>query len=1098
MNEVEMLSVIPATKNKNAELLTFNKAHELQHDGYCKIKANEFNQSVIIEQDGEKDRFAPISREFIRVKKSKYNFTAPQESVLQQLYQERFLTPLLSAAERTQNERLKEIAKLLIDNPIDTLNKDADDVDNAIKDAKLSCSVKSELKEIAKLLIDTPVDTLNKDADDVDNDIEDVKPGCSVKSELSPASGSTPPIDNDDRCSKLTTDSLPSEVLNESLIPSTEESHKRKQSSPSPDISNDNDTVAEPPNKILKENDFDDTIPIKKILYSSSFHLSDDKTPPGIDNKLHVYSSCDKKSWYEFMRDGDKDLYFCNGCQNNGKLIEAEIHLYEGEYFVTVDDVEHICKELTQPPNNETIEESVLGTISHECTENAKFEFRRKTGNDEDYPNLIIFDENDKEMCYLYDYEEKKKVFHCGSCQSMGNFVEAKISSSENVKNIIENGVHICSSVPYSTLVSTSEKVCEFSENDVDQRKGAVQDCQNVEISSNNPSVNNVTESSADIDSQKNNDYETVSEQMDDSEKENGDVSKEKIKSVTSPPKSPRMYNPREIFGPEIVIPKSKVASITTVPKTIITIEMPVLEPLDMQSSSSPSGENVPHSHIDAPPTSDPNPINKNISSPTFIYSPVNGYHPFNTRNSGYVPRTFIYTLPTYSPSINANNSRTSANVSSAVTASPAVNHMYYSNPQFQSSSINTAPRLATNSANRFMRPTFYGHQQFYSNHVGSNLAFSNAPSTSSQSNIPMGPGGGNNGVQTNLNFSSAIQVPPSATSFNNYLGESSDISDNSLTSDVSDTSIPSTSSRTNENPTIAASSLPSPILSNNNQNVATASTSSGMFCASNEIHVNGLLIKGDNFVLSPNQKGVPNMKLEVIMPSKQTYNYTFYVTQDAYHCDKCRQKGQKTSAKLCQLPSGEICVMLDEKKHICTMPYTNEILLYSGYEITKTDGGLPTLTVFDSINMDLGYEYQNVKSSTKFTCKNCERLNKKDVSARICVDEKDVQCIALNTVAHECKMLNFVRNGKIIKQGGYKKIKTSNGEEEIMIIYGQNQYRKFVLDPSTNDYYCLSCKNDGGKNTFIKIQKDKNDQEFLFACGFHWCKPFYGPHSSV
>uniref|UniRef100_A0A914YXQ4 Uncharacterized protein n=1 Tax=Panagrolaimus superbus TaxID=310955 RepID=A0A914YXQ4_9BILA len=911
MNEIEVLSVMPEAKMKHVELLTFNKIHELEYKGYCQVKANEFQQSLIIEQDGETDRLAPINREFIRFKnmlcilapnqkndiiiffkkeqackrihdfvtkkKSKYNCIASHVTV-EQLYKERFLTPLLTAVDRTQNMRLIEIAKVLNDE-------------------------------------DSPAETVNKYVCDIDDDMYDVKPFSVIKSEFLPLAENIPLVNSAGISSILTTGSLPNE--NSSLCQ--------------------NLSTEKPPLN-------------RKRSYPSSDANLDHIENAAIE-KLHVYTSSDKEFWYEFICNADNGLYFCDGCQKDGKLIEAEIHFHENEYFVTVDDVEHICKELTHPPND-----------PQAASEN-----------------------ND-------DFEKENE----------------DAATNKTFSDVQEQSILIAPIIePCDVISNPCETILNKSE-------------------------------------------------------------------FSSQPTSPRSYNPREIFAPDNVIPKDGTPAAAS--ETIATGVMPLLESISANSSST-VGANVPDSAIHVSTFSGNGidyrmPVNQNGSSPRFIHRPINESFPVNAPgNVDYVPRSVLSTLLMSSPSVYSNNPRPPVNAP----FSP-LNGDQMSNSPFPWMSSFVPPPLSTHSASRFMVPSFYAYQQLCPDRVGSNLASSSIQPRSSQSNSFLTSHSDNNRVQKNFNISPASmpadQIPHAMFACNNSMGAFSD--------------------RNNFSRSLNSNSVLISMLSK--QNVPSnpgIPTSSGSYKPTAD---------GENFLLSPNQKGVPNMKLEIKMTNNQSYIYTFYSAQDAYLCERCKNKGQKTSAKLCQIPSGEICVVLGEMKHICTMPYTNEILLYSCYEISKIDGGYCTLTIFDSVNMDLGYEYQCIsnKSTAKFVCKNCDKLKKKEVTARICVDHNDKQCIALNTDAHECKMQNFVHNGRIVKQPGYKKIKTSNGEEGILIFYDQVKYRRFIRDRSTNDYHCEACKNANGRNTIIKIRKDQNNQEFLFVCGLHWCKPLLGPASII
>uniref|UniRef100_A0AC35GR38 Uncharacterized protein n=2 Tax=Panagrolaimus sp. PS1159 TaxID=55785 RepID=A0AC35GR38_9BILA len=970
-NEVEIIASI----NKGTELITFDKAHELQYKGYCRVKATEFHQAVIISQDGEEDHLATIYRQFILVKnmlcilgpkktgdmilffadeerckkiydfvirkKAKYKCIPPQELVLQQLYKERFLNPLLDSVNVTQNERLKEIAQLI---------KDEDSLVNNVKSA--SC--------------------------DAENDIKDIKPIVDVKlKEISlPESGSTTSIDNNGRDLESTEESLPNENSSELQNSTTNGSRKR----PSPLSDDKNDNTEEPP--IKKEKD--DERPMRIIVYPSDFLLLDEKNPFGNEKKLHIYTSSEKHSWYEFLFDADKKKYLCDGCQRVGKIIEAECHLFDGEHYVTVDEVEHICEELCHPTNNDNVQE-----MDHAVQ-----------GND----NEVTADDNDKE--------------------SSLNVLDA-ITEPETSNNFVKNNISEVNEYKFE-LVNDSEK---GNQNIVtEETSAAVQKPitpADVIVEDNNAS---------------------------------DECNRNKTETSRNVPELPRRdFTPGEIFG------SNDYSCLQPV-----FVQQPVLYA---------TSTTLPTSYSDRPP------VTPMIKSNNMFYSHpvIQKVQPNITQQNSFTGsrhyvnwqfRPNLVMPPNFSQpniSFQPSNYQSSLHTGFSHSLSSAVHNQH--GPSM-SSFNNSFGRINTISRPSNSVLPFYSYIQ-------------NAPSNSTSAN--------SNGVFpshcfNNPQTSAAINQSGTLNSqvLSNQSLQSSDILNTTSSSSKNTTpSLISILSGTNQNNASSTSSAINENISPTSQTVLTNSTPSGIFYASNRTMINGTVIKSDSFSLGPDKKGVANMKIEVKMSSDHTYVYTFSSSQNAYSCDKCRQKGGWKLAKLCQLSSGEICVMLDENKHICTMPYSNEILLHNGYEIIKSDGFNPFLIIFNSVNMDLGYEFR--LSSNKFICKNCKSL-KKHVTARLCVDQNDKSCVALNTETHECQMQDFVANKRIIKAPGYRKIPVSNTKNDIVVFYGHIHYRKFLQD-STNSFYCEGCKN-GGRDTFIKVLRNQNDEEFLLVCGLHLCDP--------
>uniref|UniRef100_A0A914Q6P0 Uncharacterized protein n=1 Tax=Panagrolaimus davidi TaxID=227884 RepID=A0A914Q6P0_9BILA len=816
----------------------------------------------------------------------------------------------------------------------------------------------------------------------------------------------------------------------------------RKRPSPLSDDKNDN--TKEPPIKKEKEN-YDER-PMRIIVYPGDFLLLEEKNPLGNDKKLHIYTSSEKNSWYEFLFNADKKIYLCDGCQRVGKIIEAECHLFNGEHYVTVDEVEHICEELSHPTNNENV-----GEMDHAV---------QGTEND----NEVTADENDKE--------------------SSLNVLDA-ITEPETSNNFAKNIISEVNEYTFE-LVKDSEK-----EN------------QNIVTKETSAAVQKPI-TPTDVIVEDNN----VSDEC------------ERNQSEASPnvhELSGRDFTPGEIFGSDNYsysppVTEKRAEAISTSSSEYQCDEMK--EILSETQATISQAESVTETN--------------NISNGCQVNPPypVNG-----ACNEVFVQQPILYTTSTTLPTGFSNRP--------PVTPMIRPNNMVYSHPVIQKVQPNITQQ------NRFIGPQHYVNWQFRPNPA--------MPSNSSQPNLSFQPSNVRSSPHTGFSHSPSSAVPnqhgPSMSSFNNSFGRINNTSSSSnsvlpyysyiqnahstfansnglfpshcfnnpqtsaainqsgalnsqvlstqslQSSDILNTT--SSSSRnttpslisallaTNQNNASSISSAINKSIPPTSRTVLTNLTPSGILYASNRTMINGTVIKSDSFSLGPDKKGVANMKIEVKMPSDQTYVYTFFSSQNAYSCDKCRQKGGKTLAKLCHLSSGEICVMLDENKHICTMPYSNEIVLHNGYEIIKSDGVNPFLIIFNSDNMDLGYEFR--LSSNKFICRNCESL-KKYVTARLCVDQHGLSCIALNTETHECQMQNFVANKRIIKAPGYTKIPVSNTKNDIVVFYEHIYYRKFLQD-STNRFYCEGCKN-GGRDTFIKVLRNQNDEEFLLVCGLHLCDP--------
>uniref|UniRef100_A0A914P041 Uncharacterized protein n=1 Tax=Panagrolaimus davidi TaxID=227884 RepID=A0A914P041_9BILA len=163
---------------------------------------------------------------------------------------------------------------------------------------------------------------------------------------------------------------------------------------------------------------------------------------------LIIFDSIDKEFCYEYFE--QKSMFYCLACMGmkpQRKTVKAKVH-FEGteKEYVEIICNEHICKKRKyQPENYQKIHEFVL---------KPNFEIQRYTKHGTEKKKLIVFNENDKSLCYSYYYDSRRESYVCKNCSKKGKLVTAKLlQNSEEEEYIILSIVkHICNLKPYVPL----------------------------------------------------------------------------------------------------------------------------------------------------------------------------------------------------------------------------------------------------------------------------------------------------------------------------------------------------------------------------------------------------------------------------------------------------------------------------------------------------------------------------------------------------------------------------------------------------------------------------------------------------------------------
>uniref|UniRef100_A0A914QXQ9 Uncharacterized protein n=1 Tax=Panagrolaimus davidi TaxID=227884 RepID=A0A914QXQ9_9BILA len=252
-------------------------------------------------------------------------------------------------------------------------------------------------------------------------------------------------------------------------------------------------------------------------------------------------------------------------------------------------------------------------------------------------------------------------------------------------------------------------------------------------------------------------------------------------------------------------------------------------------------------------------------------------------------------------------------------------------------------------------------------------------------------------------------------------------------------------------------------------------------------------ILSKSQFFLCTNLWGKPNSKMVVFDQEKKGYCYEYYHKKlNLFLCTKCVSKFKKnTTAKLSK--DGEQ-LELASTQHLCKSiefhpeKYEENVILSDEkFSLLHNTSGEPLskLFIFDSDDKNFGYEYSYSKAHKLFYCLGCD-TKEKHVAAKLLTDENGKHSIELKKQKHVCKARNFKEIYEISEAAEFEL-----NENEIIVKHftEKNCFYKFTFDNEFNAFCCIPCK---CKDRFLEVKlcKDKDGKEFLILNGSHHCTP--------
>uniref|UniRef100_A0AC34F5Q8 Uncharacterized protein n=1 Tax=Panagrolaimus sp. ES5 TaxID=591445 RepID=A0AC34F5Q8_9BILA len=141
---------------------------------------------------------------------------------------------------------------------------------------------------------------------------------------------------------------------------------------------------------------------------------------------LFIFDDHDKTECYEYYFDQTYRHFYCCGCQKRKMKAKIYCENTDNEY-IELDTDKHICKKRKyEPEKYQQFNKFVLLP---------NFEIRTNVKNGKEKKSLLIFDSNDKSLCYIYRYVLQGNYFICNGCCSRP--VTAKLSQNSAEENYI-------------------------------------------------------------------------------------------------------------------------------------------------------------------------------------------------------------------------------------------------------------------------------------------------------------------------------------------------------------------------------------------------------------------------------------------------------------------------------------------------------------------------------------------------------------------------------------------------------------------------------------------------------------------------------------
>uniref|UniRef100_A0AC34GUY7 Uncharacterized protein n=1 Tax=Panagrolaimus sp. ES5 TaxID=591445 RepID=A0AC34GUY7_9BILA len=171
-----------------------------------------------------------------------------------------------------------------------------------------------------------------------------------------------------------------------------------------------------------------------KILKKTDYKIESLIIRGNENQYLFVNDKTDKNLWYRYCYYKDKKRFYCNFCKTC--CVSAILHHADEnrEEYIELSNAEHDCQPKPIP------ESKIINLPNFKIDTDGK-----------NQKHLIIFDKNDKTLCYIYNNRKAKDKFFCKKCNTFTYTVNATLRKNQNGEDYIELGKndHLCKPEKY-------------------------------------------------------------------------------------------------------------------------------------------------------------------------------------------------------------------------------------------------------------------------------------------------------------------------------------------------------------------------------------------------------------------------------------------------------------------------------------------------------------------------------------------------------------------------------------------------------------------------------------------------------------------------
>uniref|UniRef100_A0A914QAE4 Uncharacterized protein n=1 Tax=Panagrolaimus davidi TaxID=227884 RepID=A0A914QAE4_9BILA len=260
-------------------------------------------------------------------------------------------------------------------------------------------------------------------------------------------------------------------------------------------------------------------------------------------------------------------------------------------------------------------------------------------------------------------------------------------------------------------------------------------------------------------------------------------------------------------------------------------------------------------------------------------------------------------------------------------------------------------------------------------------------------------------------------------------------------------------------------------------------------------------VIKHSNFMIVDREDGT-NPAKAIVFTSKEKefcYEFRYRTSQNLFECIQCEKLKKSVGVKLYTKENGEKCIELSKSQHICE-PKKDEfparVIKHSNFMIVdREDGTNPAKAiVFTSKEKEFCYEFRYRTSQNLFECIQCEKL-KKSVGVKLYTKENGEKYLLKLKNDHICEPKKYdaqnFQNAKTVPKSMFELYQNAKGVANKRMVVFTSEKKDLIYEYSLtgNLYRCLECIR-LHKYVTAKVIGENEDKYLELSKTEHICKP--------